>query len=228
VTGWYTSSNLSRAIANKEPSKILINHFTPFDEGEPYRNYDIFNSMGMENRLRVYGGSDAAGGGNVTAVQAVYYVDGDISAVDANWRVSAPSHKQVGMASFIGPVATGTLRLSGGDFAIWLKLRQTNETAVCLRKRVCDGKGAGWLMPHNFSSYLCAEGVEVGALGLLNTYRQITKADYTRSFLALRNLSYDDVYAVYTGALGAVFGAFATSVGMVFVVLAVVLLRWAT
>jgi hypothetical protein len=105
-------------------------------------------------------------------------------------------------------------------------------------KRVCNGSGedllkgyrptrAGWLVPYNYSSYVCAEGVEVGALGLLNTYRQVTKASYTVTVpsMSLRNQNYDDVYAIYTGALGAVFGAFAASCGVAVVMLFVVILR---
>lgn len=65
------------------------------------------------------------------------------------------------------------------------------------------------LVALNFEPYICSGGVESRFLGDLNTYRQIQKASQQVSFLGISDQSYDDVYAIYTGALGAVFGVFA-------------------
>jgi hypothetical protein len=44
----------------------------------------------------------------------------------------------------------------------------------------------------------------MGSVGLLNTHQHIAKASKRKRFLSMKNQNYDDVYAIYTGALGAV------------------------
>jgi hypothetical protein len=62
----------------------------------------------------------------------VYYVDGNITVADANLLVGNPSNLREAeqFGDKLGPVATGTLRLSVGGAAVWLKVKQTKETRL--------------------------------------------------------------------------------------------------
>lgn len=74
--------------------------------------------------------------------------------------------------------------------------------------------------------YECAGGVDThspnfsAALSKLTAYKARAKATLTRTlFVSMVEQNYDDVYAVYTGILGALFGAFALLVTTLFVYL---------
>jgi hypothetical protein len=75
-----------------------------------------------------------------------------------------------------------------------------------------------------YQSYACAGGIDItspnasAALAKLSAYKDRAKAGLTTVlFWSMRDQTYDDVYAVYTGILGALFGAFALLVTTLFV-----------
>lgn len=72
--------------------------------------------------------------------------------------------------------------------------------------------------------YACAEGVDVTSadatayLTRLDAYKSTAKSQYrTTIFLSMHHQTAEDIYAVYTGALGAVFGSMALLVATLFV-----------
>lgn len=72
--------------------------------------------------------------------------------------------------------------------------------------------------------YACAEGVDVTAadatayLTRLDAYKSTAKSQYrTTIFVSMHHQTAEDIYAVYTGALGAVFGSMALLVATLFV-----------
>lgn len=74
--------------------------------------------------------------------------------------------------------------------------------------------------------YACAEGVDVTSadatayLTRLDAYKSTAKSQYrTTIFISMHHQTADDLYAVYTGALGAVFGSMALLVATLFVYL---------
>ena len=75
-----------------------------------------------------------------------------------------------------------------------------------------------------FKKYECADGIDItspnasAALAKLSAYKDRAKAGLTTVlFWSMSDQSYDDVYAVYTGILGALFGAFVLLVTTLFV-----------
>lgn len=71
--------------------------------------------------------------------------------------------------------------------------------------------------------YACAEGVDVTAadatayLTRLDAYKSTAKSQYrTTIFISMHHQTAEDIYAVYTGALGAVFGSMALLVATLF------------
>lgn len=88
-----------------------------------------------------------------------------------------------------------------------------------------------WAEPRR--QYDCAAGVDltstaaVGALLRQQAYRDSIKSKLYNMTLfgSMRNLSYDDVYAVYTAVLGALFGSFALLVTTLFVFMLAILKR---
>jgi hypothetical protein len=72
--------------------------------------------------------------------------------------------------------------------------------------------------------YACAEGVDVTSadatayLTRLDAYKSTAKSQYrTTIFISMHHQTAEDIYAVYTGALGAVFGSMALLVSTLFV-----------
>jgi hypothetical protein len=72
--------------------------------------------------------------------------------------------------------------------------------------------------------YACAEGVDVTSadatayLTRLEAYKSTAKSQYrTTIFISMHHQTAEDIYAVYTGALGAVFGSMALLVATLFV-----------
>jgi hypothetical protein len=91
--------------------------------------------------------------------------------------------------------------------------------------------GNRWEEPHR--QYDCAAGVDLtstaafSALLRRQAYRESIKSKLysVTLFGSMKNLSYDDVYAVYTAILGALFGAFALLVTTLFVFVLAILKR---
>jgi len=91
------------------------------------------------------------------------------------------------------------------------------------------------IVPNNYdmvSAYECASGTDVASSNFttmqskLAAYKTRWKASLTTSlFVSMTDQNYDDVYAVYTGILGALFGAFALLVTTLFVYLVAALKR---
>jgi len=92
------------------------------------------------------------------------------------------------------------------------------------------------IVPNNVydvvSPYECASGTDVASSNFttmqskLAAYKTRWKASLTTSlFVSMTDQTYDDVYAVYTGILGALFGAFALLVTTLFVYLVAALKR---
>lgn len=76
--------------------------------------------------------------------------------------------------------------------------------------------GVGSDKQQNFERYECAGGIDITspnatiALTKLAAHKDRAKASLTTTlFWSMKDQSYDDVYAVYTGILGSLFGAFA-------------------
>jgi hypothetical protein len=82
--------------------------------------------------------------------------------------------------------------------------------------------------------YTCTGGIDMSSpqadatLTKLAGYRSAAKSQYnTTLFGTMANLSYDDVYAVYTAVLGALFGAMALLVTTLFVYVVAIMKRMA-
>lgn len=82
-------------------------------------------------------------------------------------------------------------------------------------------------------AYVCAGGIDLSTpnadatLAKLAGYRSAAKSRYKVTLFGnMRDLSYDDVYAVYTAVLGALFGAFAVLVTTLFVYMLAILERF--
>ena len=68
-----------------------------------------------------------------------------------------------------------------------------------------------YLIPASFEPYSCISRIDAQKWGEWATILQAVQADKTTSFINI-NGTFNDMYAVYTGALGALFGAFALGV----------------
>jgi hypothetical protein len=132
------------------------------------------------------------------------------------------------------PVLSGTWRLefAGGSDILWLHISQTAKTAQCLGKsshNFCDldetvantsTKQPAVLLPSQFVSYRCVDGVDVTYLDTLNTFKGVVRSSATGSLLGIAYYSSDGVYALYTATMGALFGAVAALIGAAAVALA--------
>lgn len=95
-----------------------------------------------------------------------------------------------------------------------------------------SGSGdADWLQTHGIP-YACAGGVDVSspeASTVLSTLAALKDAAKSKlkvtMFVSMKESSWDDVNAVYTGILGALFGAFALLVATLFMFVLAILKR---
>lgn len=118
--------------------------------------------------------------------------------------------------------------------SMWLHLHQEDSTATCvvdfLHKRYPGAKqilancSNGYVASSAVVPYSCSKGVEDTAMQKAEQFMLIAKRRNTVSFLLMQDLNSDDVYAIYTGALGSVFAAVACVAATVFLV--VVVLVW--
>jgi hypothetical protein len=133
------------------------------------------------------------------------------------------------------PVLSGTWRLefADGSDVLWLHVSQTAATAQCLgdsQHNFCDmaepiangtRREPAVLMPDQFFSYRCFGGVDVAYQQTLETFRSLAKSSAAGKLLGFSYHSREDLYALYTAAMTAMFGAFAALVGVLSVALAV-------
>lgn len=136
-------------------------------------------------------------------------------AVNATVANAASRVLQSGVST-ASPLLEGTLRLSAKLFAcestMFLHLRQTPAVAACVAQKrkdpmcpMCWLLALGW-----YEQYTCTQHVVTTALPTFSGMLDIAKNIHTVAFTAaLPAQTYDDMMAVYTGALGALFGAVA-------------------
>jgi hypothetical protein len=153
---------------------------------------------------------------------ASYYVAVNASVANAASRVLTGGFETA------APLLEGTLRLSAKiltcESTMFLHLRQTSAVAACVaRKYYRDGSDAlqkcpmKWLLALGwYQQYTCTHHVVATALPTFSGILDVAKNVHTKDFTtALPEQTYDDMMAVYTGALGAVFGAIAAAVAAV-------------
>eukprot|EP00884_Botryococcus_braunii_P015000 jgi/Botrbrau1/23500/Bobra.106_1s0051.1 len=76
----------------------------------------------------------------------------------------------------------------------------------------CAEKGTQvYVLPSSCYTYTCMAGVDVSYWGDWANFLAVTKQMYPTSFLAIKG-NYDDMYAIYTGAIGGLLGAAAVFV----------------
>jgi hypothetical protein len=95
------------------------------------------------------------------------------------------------------PATSGTWRIAtdGGDTAVWMHVRQTNDTAACLQRTYkatpCGGPGERrevLLMPTTLHTYSCFGGVDTDYLSLLASFTSVAKEAVKRpTFLGIPN-----------------------------------------
>ena len=117
----------------------------------------------------------------------------------------------------------------------WFGIKQNASTAVCLyekwenRSYTAAPAGCGtldgaahlaegshmWLVPYNSLPYRCTSHILLGPWQwqLWELIRSATQRVYAQRFLGTTGY-YDDLVALYTGALGALFGAVAVAMGL--------------
>lgn len=129
------------------------------------------------------------------------------------------------------------LRVVGKNWltsSMWLHLHQDGDTAKCVLDFLQNSvRGAqeklahcsnSFLTPREVLPYSCSKGVDDTAMQKAEEFILIAKRRNTVSFLFMQDLSSDDVYAIYTGALGSVFAAVACVAATA--VLVIVVLVW--
>ena len=122
----------------------------------------------------------------------------------------------------------GVLRIDPGNGfgIIWLGIHQDNKTAFCIgqnestsdfweRNTGCHSFGPPsdlWLGAGILRSYKCTDdGVDVELSAIYSQFQTAAQQQLASSFLLISINSYNDLYAIYTAVLGALFGVSATA-----------------
>jgi hypothetical protein len=118
--------------------------------------------------------------------------------------------------------------------SVWVSIRQDRNTSVCLAKHLSEGSDCGnhvemaVIIPETVSlaDYSCTDGVDDARR---RNFEDIKKAVQGRladnTFLGIRGLRTDDIWAIYTGTLAAVFSGGIVFVSTTFVTLVVTIIR---
>jgi hypothetical protein len=156
---------------------------------------------------------------------ASYFVAVNASVANAASRVAASRDLYVGVST-ASPLLEGTLQLSAQVLAcestMFLHLRQTPAVAACVARKYYGSDASTtcpmyWLLALGwYEQYTCTHHVVTTALPTFSGILDVAKNVHTVAFTtALPGQTYDDMMAVYTGALGALFGAVAAIIAAV-------------
>lgn len=174
------------------------------------------------------------------SVQSRYYLRGIgmEEALRRTWNSSdAPGAIAARVAAGDAAFAFPTWQIVNSPHSVWLSLRQTPETAACLAGRAleldpnanCNSSTDSVVLmpPEQLADYTCRDGVDDTRREQFQVHKATLKErlDTNETFLGVRGLGYDDVMAIYTGALAAVFGGAITLASTMLVILLVGLRR---
>lgn len=158
--------------------------------------------------------------GHYSSVDHFLYVKGlarDINKVTRADQYQASSDSEFKRVH----VFEGTWAMNAHDDngMLWMKIRQTNNTAKCLgstdlsefwsRNTGCRENQPLWLTPGLFSPYFCLDGVNVDRFQQYSaSFEGAIQEQSARAepFLGIRVNGYNDLYAIYTAVLGALLG----------------------
>ena len=108
---------------------------------------------------------------------------------------------------------------------MWLSLSQSWETAECLKDHaapegialmpgICPEAQGIFLIPGHLHSYRCTNGIDETHWNVWSDFLFVAQQQSNITFLHFIDvLSYADMYALYTAALGALFAGFALVIG---------------
>lgn len=214
--------------------KISLNRFCPDKISDPVRIYknthhDEGKCNDTNNRLNT---ANIPTDGLVTATDRLR------DSIDVNFNYNFYTNRSTYANKFWrsqdhlnyrnAQAFNGVLKIDPGNGfgVIWLRIHQDNKTAFCIgqndstsdfweRNTGCHSFGPPsdlWLGAGILRNYKCTDdGVDVESSAIYSQFQTAAQQQSARPFLHISINGYNDLYAIYTAVLGALFGVSATA-----------------